>query len=68
MKYFPRALLYLKPYVRLAVAALALIGLGVLVSLLVPWPLKFIFDNVLGGGIVPGVDVAPSCRSAAAGR
>ena len=36
MKYFPRALLYLKPYARLAVVAVALIGLGVLVSLLVP--------------------------------
>src|SRR5438105_6433544 len=54
VKYFPRALRYLKPYVRLAVVSVALIGLGVLVSLLVPWPLALIVDYVLGGRPLPG--------------
>jgi ATP-binding cassette, subfamily B, bacterial len=72
VKYFPRALLYLKPYARLAVAAVALIGLGVLVSLLVPWPLKFIFDNVLGGRPLPGwleavIGLTPDTRGRAIG-
>src|SRR2546421_10087049 len=69
MKYFPRALLYLKPYARLAVVAVALIGLGVLVSLLVPWPLKFIVDYVLAGQPLPGwLDALIGLRPDSRGR
>lgn len=47
MKHFKRALGYLQPYKDLAAGSVALIVLGVLVALLLPWPMKFIVDNVL---------------------
>ena len=47
MKYFPRVLKYLRPYWRLALFAVAILVVGALVGLLVPWPLKILFDHVL---------------------
>ena len=47
MKYFPRVLRYLRPYWRLAIVAVVVMVAGAGVSLLVPWPLQIIFDNVL---------------------
>jgi ABC-type multidrug transport system fused ATPase/permease subunit len=47
MKYFPRVLRYLKPYRRLALASAALIFIGAALSLLTPWPLKILIDQVL---------------------
>ena len=43
-----RILHYLRPYWRLALASALLIVLGGLAGLLVPWPLAFIVDHVLG--------------------
>jgi ATP-binding cassette, subfamily B, bacterial len=42
-----RVLRYLKPHWRLAAVSVVLIVLGALFSLLMPWPLKFLIDNVL---------------------
>src|SRR5205085_4623166 len=53
MKYFWRALEYLRPYKRLAAGSIALIVCGALVALIVPWPLKFIVDNVLSDEPIP---------------
>jgi ATP-binding cassette subfamily B protein/subfamily B ATP-binding cassette protein MsbA len=43
----------LRPYWKLAAMSAALIVLGALVGLLVPWPLKLLFDNVLGDRPLP---------------
>ena len=48
MNYFRRALRYLRPYRKLAVASIGLIVAGTLVGLLAPWPLKILIDHVLG--------------------
>ena len=53
MNYFPRALQYLRPYAGWATTSVVLTVLSALVSLLVPWPLKFIVDNVLSGQPLP---------------
>src|SRR5687768_12087544 len=49
MKYIPRALRYLRPYWLLAVGSIALIVLSAGVSLLAPWPMQILIDNVLEG-------------------
>src|SRR4051812_45633758 len=46
MKYFPRVLHYLKPYRRGAWLAVLLVFLGAAFSLLTPWPLQILIDNV----------------------
>src|SRR4051794_7829304 len=46
MKYFPRVLHYLRPYRRGASLAIFLIFLGAAFSLLTPWPLQILIDNV----------------------
>jgi ABC-type multidrug transport system fused ATPase/permease subunit len=48
MKYFRRVLQYLKPYWRLAWLSVLLIVFGAAFSLLTPWPLAILFDQVLG--------------------
>lgn len=53
MKYLPRILHYLRPYWPLAVVSVALIALGALASLLAPWPLQFLVDNVLQNQPLP---------------
>lgn len=53
MKYIPRVLRYLRPYWHLAVVSVALIVLGAAASLLVPWPLQFLIDNVLQDKPIP---------------
>jgi ATP-binding cassette subfamily B protein/subfamily B ATP-binding cassette protein MsbA len=53
VKYFPRVLRYLRPHWKLAVVSVVLIVLSALFSLLVPWPLKFLVDNVLGQEPLP---------------
>jgi ATP-binding cassette subfamily B protein len=47
LKYLPKVLGYLKPHWKLAVFSAVLMILGGLVGLLLPWPLKFLVDNVL---------------------
>jgi ABC-type multidrug transport system fused ATPase/permease subunit len=44
-----RAVAYLGPHWRLAVWSVVLLALSVATALLMPWPLKFIVDNVLQG-------------------
>jgi ATP-binding cassette subfamily B protein len=46
MKYFPRVLHYLKPYRRAAWLAVFLVFLGAGFSLLTPWPLQILIDNI----------------------
>jgi len=53
VKYLPRILHYLRPYWPLAVVSVALIALGALASLLAPWPLQFLVDNVLQNQPLP---------------
>ncbi|HET6879208.1 MAG TPA: hypothetical protein VFI31_03595, partial [Pirellulales bacterium] len=53
MTYLPRIFSYLRPYWRLATASVALIVLGGVVGLLVPWPLAVLIDNVLGSEPLP---------------
>src|ERR1043165_2237504 len=54
-RYFRRSLRYLKPYWKLAVCSVLLLLLSVLVALLIPWPLKFIIDNVLQTAPLPPI-------------
>ena len=49
----PRVLKYLKPYSRLAAGSILATVLGVLVSLLTPWPLKVLVDYVLEKNPMP---------------
>ncbi|HJT35290.1 MAG TPA: ABC transporter ATP-binding protein [Pirellulales bacterium] len=53
MNYLPRIFGYVRPYWRLAAASIALIFLGGIAGLLVPWPLAFLIDNVLGSQPMP---------------
>jgi ATP-binding cassette subfamily B protein len=53
VRYFRRSFHYLKPHARLAAWSVALLLCSVAAALLVPWPLKFIVDNVLGGKPLP---------------
>jgi len=53
VNYLSRTLGYLKPHWKLAGFSVALMILGGLASLLLPWPLKFLVDNVLQGEPLP---------------
>ncbi len=52
---FPRVLRYLWPYWQLALASVAMIGVGALVALITPWPLAILIDTVLGDKPLPSV-------------
>jgi ATP-binding cassette subfamily B protein len=64
MNYLPRALRYLRPYWRLAVASGLITLTAALAALAAPWPLQFLVDHVLGekplpsllDGILGGID------------
>ena len=45
---------YARPYWKLVVCSIALVFLGAAASLLQPWPLKILVDNVLGSQPLPG--------------
>ncbi|HEX8968246.1 MAG TPA: ABC transporter transmembrane domain-containing protein, partial [Chloroflexota bacterium] len=53
MKYIPRLLPYLRPHWRLALLSLGVLVLASLATLLTPWPLTLLVDNVLGGKPLP---------------
>ena len=55
MTYFWRVLHYLRPYWRLAVGSVIITIASVAASLLTPWPLKILVDNVLGSQPVPSI-------------
>ncbi len=54
MRYFLRVLRYVRPYWRLAALTSALTVLIAALGLLAPWPLKILFDSVLGSHPLPG--------------
>src|SRR4029434_2866295 len=53
VKFIPKVLRYLRPHWKLALVSVALIVLGALFGLLLPWPLKFLVDNVLQDAPLP---------------
>jgi ATP-binding cassette, subfamily B, bacterial len=53
VKYLPKVLGYLKPHWKLAVISVVLMIVGGLVGLMLPWPLAFLLDNVLGNHPMP---------------
>jgi ATP-binding cassette, subfamily B, bacterial len=53
MIYFWRVLHYLRPYWNLAVGSVIITVASAAASLLVPWPLKLLVDNVLGSQPIP---------------
>jgi len=55
MRYLPRVLHYLRPHWRAATVAVVAAVVVSLLALLEPWPLKVLFDSVLGSLPVPGV-------------
>ncbi len=55
MTYFWRVLRYLRPYWKLAVGSVIITIASAAASLLVPWPLKLLVDNVLGSQPVPPI-------------
>jgi ATP-binding cassette subfamily B protein len=55
MKYFIRVLAYLKPFWKRALASITITVTIALLALLGPWPLKILFDSVLGNHPLPGV-------------
>jgi len=48
LKLFLRVFRYLRPYRRWALASASVVGLSAAFSVLTPWPLKIVVDNVLG--------------------
>ena len=59
MKYVLRVLPYLRPYWMLAVASAVVIVLMSLSTVLAPWPLTILVDNVLGSQQLPPVLAVP---------
>jgi len=55
LQYVPRALVYLRPYWRLAAFSIVVTGLSTLVGLLAPWPLQILIDNVLENHPLPSI-------------
>jgi ABC-type multidrug transport system fused ATPase/permease subunit len=54
MPYLPRILRYLRPYWKNATGSVVVIFLAGAVSLLAPWPMQVMVDNVLGGQPLSG--------------
>jgi ATP-binding cassette subfamily B protein/subfamily B ATP-binding cassette protein MsbA len=54
VNYFFKSLKYLRPYRGLAAVSVVLIILSAAIGLLIPWPFKFIIDNVLDNHALPG--------------
>ena len=55
MTYFWRVLRYLRPYWKLACGSVIILIASVAASLLMPWPLKILVDNVLGSQPIPPI-------------
>ena len=54
-KYVPKVFKYLQPYWTLGIISAIVTFLQAGVALLIPWPLKFLIDNVLGGQPMPSI-------------
>src|SRR5205814_8161423 len=57
VKHLPGMLKYLWPYKKLAVFSALITGVGALLALLAPWPLKILIDNVIQHSPGPGIVV-----------
>ncbi len=55
MRYILRVLLYVKPFQRMAAISAVLTVFVAALGLLAPWPLKILFDSVLGDHPLPSV-------------
>ena len=55
MTYFWRVLHYLRPYWKLAFGSVIITIASAAASLLMPWPLKLLVDNVLGSQPIPPI-------------
>jgi ABC-type multidrug transport system fused ATPase/permease subunit len=55
MTYFWRILRYLRPYRKLALSSVIITIASATASLLTPWPLKLLVDNVLGSQPIPPI-------------
>lgn len=55
MRYLPRVLRYLRPHWRAATVSVVAAVVVSLLALLEPWPLKVLFDSVLGNVPLPGI-------------
>ena len=55
MRYFVRVLRYLRPYWKAAVGSVTITILVALLTLVGPWPLKILFDSVLGNHPLPSI-------------
>ena len=66
MRYFLRVLRYVRPFWKLALISLAMTVLIAALGLLAPWPLKILFDSVLGRHPLPA-SVAPALEAIAGG-
>ena len=62
MTYFWRVLRYLRPYWKLAVGSVIITIASAAASLLMPWPLKLLVDNVLGEPAGPADPRRPLAR------
>ena len=51
--YMPRVLQFVRPYWKFTLMAVVMSTLVTLVSLLAPWPMKFLIDSVLGNEPLP---------------
>ena len=54
MRYFARVLRYARPFWKLAVASVVMTVVVSVLGLAAPWPLKILFDSVLGRHPLPG--------------
>jgi ATP-binding cassette subfamily B protein len=52
---FPRVFPYLRPYWKLGLSSVGLLWLGLIASLLAPWPLAILLDTVLGEEPLPSL-------------
>ncbi len=68
MTYFWRVLRYLRPYWKLAICSVVITIASAMASLLTPWPLKLLVDNVLGGQPVPPILAGLSSAGGATAR
>ena len=55
MRYLPRVMRYLRPHWRAAVVSVVAAVVVSLLALLEPWPLKVLFDSVLGNVPLPAI-------------
>src|ERR1051326_1073269 len=58
LRFLPRILKYVRPYKRLAAFSVLITAVAALITLLMPWPLKILIDNVIQNAPGPQIVVA----------